>query len=142
MAKKIDLSSIFTDERNLTVLTLIKELIDTVEKVDIGEPLYRHNLQFSLGTLSFITTDKEPYNAKYTEARGWTVGLVPLTDILTKAISKSLHLSDGWYDVLTVKESSEVLVVTYLETSIDIVNEPLNEGDELTVADIVSEKLF
>lgn len=135
MAKRIDLSSIYTDERNLTVLTLIKKLIDAVENVDIGTLLYNHHFVFNStgAVMDVITTDPTELHISYNDASD--PGYIKYNDMsanefFAKSISAKITLSDGAsFNVLALGDQ-DTEVGALIDTGFGAVMMALTDDEE------------
>lgn len=150
MAKKIDLSSIYTSEEKYTVLQLIKKLIDEVEKVDVGQPLYRHTLFCALGKVSFINYDASEYNIVYENNKWFAyadgISRGRLDWLINRSIGTYFTPSGeiAQYSVATVfdHESNGQFTISYYENATSLVSEPLTDSSTDIINDVVSKNLF
>ena len=150
MAKKIDLTSIYTSEEKYTVLQLLKKFIDVVEKFDVGQPLYRHTLYCELGKVSFINDDASEYNIVYQENK-WFVYADGISRgrmdwLINRSIGTYFTPSGeiAQYSVATVfdHESNGQFSISYYENATNVVTEPLTGSSTDVINDVVTTTLF
>ena len=137
---KIKLSDIYASADSLTVLTLIKKLIDKMESFDVGQPLYVHQMKFRYNTIEFVGTKPTPYVVEYdSDNADWLVDGMHINVFFTSVLAPRVVLAtDESYRIGMIWVDDGDIMQSFLEdaaTSYTI--ESLHDNVELPVTDTV-----